>query len=1314
MSFEKWRILTCFPHQQHRKLHFWCKNRKSRLPEDHFKTDFFGIRSVMFLSLLLCAICSFVLPSSAVPRPTADETSLLQVTIPGTPPVSAILGGSLTLPCLVSLSQPLPTVSSMGRHAVLTIPRVKWSILSSGGETEILVARGEKIRVNELYKGRASLPNYDSSPSDLTLELDGLRHNDTGFYRCEVQQGLEDAHDLAQIKVKGVVFHYRHASSRYAFSFDDAKDACEDIGAQIATPEQLLAAYNSGYEQCDAGWLADGSVRYPIQMPREGCFGDMDGLPGVRNYGMMDPDELFDVYCYIENINGDVFHGSTPQRFTLAEAKAYCKQQGAVLASTSQLYAAWNDGLHHCSPGWLADGSVRYPIITPRERCGGSEPGVKTVYRYSNQTGFPEPHTHHDAYCFRGNLDSHTVTPVDYFATEPEDIGQDIVTLTDPQEEFSLGHVTQHKENEAQGAVETFPISSEQTTVETDEQDPTPSLLEQVYTTTVNSKILTTPATYGWESESTQKNSWQEVLTDPIHVESVPEIHLQPNRNYPILGEDSQTENSTAIYEVKSHNHKHYQPMPDTNLEPGERVDYKIYPESKPETTTDNLELPSNFREIGGSKHFQEMPETNLDDQDASHVDEQTTAVQTNLDDQNGIYVGEQIALVDTHTGNTTEPPSLDENLDYTTQTTSFVTSEGSEDEAITPSTENTSPFVILSEDGNGNSSRETTTESFNSTHEHPGVTGTLAPVHVMGQEAGHTSAENLVFFSFADKENDNDSSVTVTPTHQDETEVESFDGSGDHDHVLLLTLLTTPVPHVLDTSNTQKAMEVEATSLIPQSSTIPGFSTIEQEVKQVKQEGLGEAPDVLYSTTASFTETTSNQDGSSHEDDSSGEEESSGGRLSVSEYPDLNYPNTTPIVPFNSTHLLILNTTDVNDTDVVDIDTETQSSTTPSTVEVTLLPAMTPTPSWDTLASPTPPQESRADVEFSGDTPLLIDNAESLAESDSTAAPTSEEPEEGQSPYTLMAVNEDYELTTTTESKESKEEYEVTTRTHTTTLSTRTTQRVMVRTDISDGCVENPCANGGTCVDSGAGVKCLCLPTYGGEFCQTDLERCEPGWEKFQGNCYKHFSKRQSWEAAEQHCRMCGGHLVSVLSPEEQHFINDNYREYQWTGLNDRTIEGDFHWSDGNPLLYENWYRDQPDSYFLSGEDCVVMVWHDDGRWSDVPCNYHLSYTCKKGIAFCGQPPFVLNAKLFGRQRLRYEANAQVRFYCEEGFIQRHNPIITCQSSGQWEEPQITCTPKPAKTNGDQVTVHTPLDQEQVHTEDTATEKATSQWWSL
>lgn len=93
---------------------------------------------------------------------------------------------------------------------------------------------------------------------------------------------------------------------------------------------------------------------------------------------------------------------TAPDKFTLEEAAERCRALGAELASPGQLYAAWSSGLDACSPGWLADGSVRYPIVTPRERCGGALPGVKTIFLFRNQTGFPDAQSRYDAYCFRG------------------------------------------------------------------------------------------------------------------------------------------------------------------------------------------------------------------------------------------------------------------------------------------------------------------------------------------------------------------------------------------------------------------------------------------------------------------------------------------------------------------------------------------------------------------------------------------------------------------------------------------------------------------------------------------------------------------------------------------------------------------------------------------------------------------------------------------------------------------------------------------------------------------------------------------------
>ncbi|XP_045155176.1 hyaluronan and proteoglycan link protein 4 [Echinops telfairi] len=240
-------------------------------------------------------------------------------------------------------------------------------------------------------------------PGDASLVLRNVTLQDYGRYECEVTNELEDDTGMVKLDLEGVVFPYHPRGGRYKLTFVEAQRACAEQDGILASAEQLHAAWREGLDWCNAGWLRDGSVQYPVSQPREPCggatspgaSGSISG--GVRNYGYRhNAEERYDAFCFTSNLPGRVFFLKPLRPVPFKEAARACAARGAAVAKVGQLFAAWKmQLLDRCTAGWLADGSARYPIVNPRARCGGRRPGVRSM-------GFPDAARRlFGVYCYR-------------------------------------------------------------------------------------------------------------------------------------------------------------------------------------------------------------------------------------------------------------------------------------------------------------------------------------------------------------------------------------------------------------------------------------------------------------------------------------------------------------------------------------------------------------------------------------------------------------------------------------------------------------------------------------------------------------------------------------------------------------------------------------------------------------------------------------------------------------------------------------------------------------------------------------------------
>lgn len=81
-----------------------------------------------------------------------------------------------------------------------------------------------------------------------------------------------------------------------------ARDECQKHDSVLASPGQLFAAWRAGLDRCDYSWLSDGSVRYPVTIPRPQCGGSLLGVRTLyknkNQTGYPDPTERFGVFCF--------------------------------------------------------------------------------------------------------------------------------------------------------------------------------------------------------------------------------------------------------------------------------------------------------------------------------------------------------------------------------------------------------------------------------------------------------------------------------------------------------------------------------------------------------------------------------------------------------------------------------------------------------------------------------------------------------------------------------------------------------------------------------------------------------------------------------------------------------------------------------------------------------------------------------------------------------------------------------------------------------------------------------------------------------
>jgi hypothetical protein len=133
-----------------------------------------------------------------------------------------------------------------------------------------------------------------------------------------------------------------------------------------------------------------------------------------------------------------------------------------------------------------------------------------------------------------------------------------------------------------------------------------------------------------------------------------------------------------------------------------------------------------------------------------------------------------------------------------------------------------------------------------------------------------------------------------------------------------------------------------------------------------------------------------------------------------------------------------------------------------------------------------------------------------------------------------------------------------------------------------------------------------------------------------YDGHTYVLVPLAKNWQMAKRDAEARGGYLVEISSLAEQRFIEQFIDQAMgrnqlpvWIGLTDEEGEGIWKWSNGKPLIFTNWQKNQPSNANGITPENYCVIWHSNaqspapngyrgakkGQWNDVAGDNNLPY---------------------------------------------------------------------------------------------------------